>query len=380
MRCSTSHIHKVAVRQLKLENYRNYCSLALHLLGQHVVLTGRNGVGKTNLLEALSFLSPGRGLRRAPYSDISCSEGSGTGFVVFARLQCALYGEANIGTALEANDGGRKVHINGVNEASDCLMDYCHISILTPSMDGLFTGPALDRRRFLDRMVLSIDSLHGRRIADYDRVMRARNRLFLDRNDDRAWLDALELQMAELATAIAAARVDIIQLLNDMFAQVSAWIPFPRAFLQVDGFLEKALSETSAIEVEEQFLYRLRNNRAIDCAAGRALEGPHRTDLQVFYADKNMDATFCSTGEQKALLTGLVLCHARLTSTISKMTPILLLDEIAAHFDSHRRAALFDILDDLGGQAFMTGTDHILFDSLKGRAEFFEIENGILLQ
>ncbi|CBI75814.1 DNA replication and repair protein [Bartonella clarridgeiae 73] len=379
MRCSAGHIHKVAVRQLKLANYRNYCSLVLHLLGQHVVLTGRNGAGKTNLLEALSFLSPGRGLRRAAYSDVSFSERKGAGFVVFARLECALYGEVNIGTALEVNDSSRKVHINGINEASDCLTDYCHISILTPSMDRLFTGPSLDRRRFLDRMVLSIDSLHGRRIADYDRVMRARNRLFLDRNNDRAWLDALEVQMAELATAIAAARIDVIQLLNDMFAQTSSCIPFPRALLKVDGFLEKALRETSAIEVEEQFLHRLRKNRAIDCAAGRTLEGPHRTDLQVFYADKNMDATFCSTGEQKALLTGLVLCHARLTSTISNMAPILLLDEIAAHFDSHRRAALFDILDDLGGQAFMTGTDHVLFDSLKGRAEFFEIENGILL-
>ncbi|MDD9328896.1 MAG: AAA family ATPase, partial [Bartonella sp.] len=272
MQCSAGHIHKVAVRQLKLENYRNYCSLALHLLGNHVVLTGRNGVGKTNLLEALSFLSPGRGLRRAAYSDISCSEGSGTGFVVFARLQCALYGEANIGIALEVNNGSRKVHINGVNESSDCLMDYCHISILTPSMDGLFTGPALDRRRFLDRMVLSIDSLHSRRIADYDRVMRARNRLFLDKNDDRVWLDALEVQMAELATAIAAARVDVIQLLNDTFAQVSSCVPFPRAFLQVDGFLETALSKTSAIEVEEQFCNRLQRNRAIDRAAGRTLE------------------------------------------------------------------------------------------------------------
>lgn len=247
-------------------------------------------------------------------------------------------------------------------------------------MDGLFTGPSLDRRRFLDRMVLAIDSLHGRRIADYDKVMRARNRLFLDGREDCAWFDALEMQMAELATAIAAARVDVIQLLNDMSEQTSSYTPFPRAFLQIDGFLEKALRTTSAIEVEEQFLERLRHNRPIDCAAKRTLEGPHRTDLQVFYADKNIAATSCSTGEQKALLTGLVLCHARLTGMMSNMTPILLLDEMAAHLDSRRRAALFDMLDDLGGQTFMTGTDRILFDSLKGRAEFFEIEDGALLQ
>ncbi|MBB5073881.1 DNA replication and repair protein RecF [Bartonella callosciuri] len=374
------HVHKVAVRQLKLVRYRNYSSFNIRFSGQHVVFTGHNGAGKTNLLEALSFLSPGRGLRRAAYSDISFSGGGGEGFVVFARLECALYGEVNIGTAFEVGDNSRKVHINGVNETSDCLADYCHISVLTPSMDGLFTGPSLERRRFLDRMVLAIDPLHGRRIADYDRAMRARNRLFSNENEDGAWFNALEKQMAELATAIAAARIDVIRLLNDMFAQTPSQILFPRAFLQIDGFLETALSKISAIEVEEQFCDQLYHNRAIDRAAGRTLEGPHRTDLQVFYADKNMAATSCSTGEQKALLTGLVLCHARLTGMMSERAPILLLDEMAAHLDSHRRAALFDILDDLGGQTFMTGTDHILFDALKGRAEFFEIKDGALLQ
>ncbi|WP_208437236.1 DNA replication/repair protein RecF [Bartonella taylorii] len=374
------HVHKVAVRQLKLWRYRNYPSFNIRFSGQHVVLTGHNGAGKTNLLEALSFLSPGRGLRRASYSDVSFADSRGEGFVVFARLECALYGEVNIGTALEIDDNSRKVHINGVNETGDCLTDYCHISILTPSMDGLFTGSALERRRFLDRMVLAIDPLHSRRIADYDRAMRARNRLFSDGNDDCAWFDALEKQMAELATAIAAARIDVIRLLNEIFSQTPSHIPFPRAFLQIDGFLETALSKISAVEVEEQFCDRLQHNRAIDRAAGRTLEGPHRTDLQVFYADKNIPAGSCSTGEQKALLTGLVLCHARLTGMMSYKAPILLLDEMAAHLDSYRRAALFDILDDLGGQTFMTGTDRILFDALKGRAEFFEIKDGALLQ
>ncbi|WP_354188669.1 DNA replication/repair protein RecF [Bartonella silvatica] len=373
------HVHKVAVRQLKLVHYRNYSALNLHLSGQNVVFTGHNGAGKTNLLEALSFLSPGRGLRRAVYSDICSADGRGEGFVVFARLQCALYGEVKIGTALNVDYNNRKVHINGINETSDCLTDYCHISVLTPSMDGIFTGSSLERRRFLDRMVLGIDPLHSRRIADYDRAMRARNRLFLDGSEDSAWFDALEKQMAELATAIAAARIDVIRLLNDMFLKTPSQIPFPRAFLQIDGFLEAALSQISAVEVEEKFYNLLHDNRAIDRAAGRTLEGPHRTDLQVFYADKNVAATSCSTGEQKALLIGLVLCHARLTGMMSDKAPILLLDEMVAHLDSHRRAALFDILDDLGGQAFMTGTDRALFDALKGRAEFFEIKDGALL-
>ncbi|GAA4658974.1 DNA replication/repair protein RecF [Bartonella pachyuromydis] len=378
MQCMAGHVQKVAVRQLKLVRYRNYSSFNIHFSGQHVVFTGHNGAGKTNLLEALSFLSPGRGLRRAAYSDVSLANGKGEGFVVFARLECALYGEVKIGTALEIDTNSRKIHINGVNETGDCLTDYCHISILIPSMDGLFIGPSLERRRFLDRMVLAIDPLHSRRIADYDKVMRARNRLFLDGNENYAWFDALEKQMAELATAIAAARIDVIRLLNDMFVQTPSQRAFPRAFLQIDGFVEKALSKLSAVEVEEQFYNRLRHNRAIDRAAGRTLEGPHRTDLQVFYADKNMAAASCSTGEQKALLTGLVLCHARLTGMMSQKAPILLLDEMAAHLDSHRRSALFDILDDLRGQTFMTGTDRVLFDALKGRAEFFEIKDGAL--
>ncbi|WP_332065427.1 DNA replication/repair protein RecF [Bartonella sp. CB189] len=375
-----SRVHKVAVRQLRLAHYRNYSSFNIHFSGQHVVFTGHNGAGKTNLLEALSFLSPGRGLRRAAYSDISFANSGNEGFVIFARLQCDLYGEVNIGTALEIGGIGRKVHVNGVNKAGDCLTDYCHISVLTPSMDGLFTGSAVERRRFLDRMVLAIDPLHSRRIVDYDKAMRGRNRLFLDGNEDRSWFDALEMQMAELATAIAAARIDVIRLLNDMFEKTFVYTAFPRAFLKIDGFLEAALSKLSAVEVEEKFYDRLQRNRAIDRAAGRTLEGPHRTDLQVFYANKNIAAASCSTGEQKALLTGLVLCHARLAGMMSDRAPILLLDEIAAHFDSHRRAALFDIIDDLGGQTFMTGTDRVLFDALKGRAEFFEIEAGNLLQ
>ncbi|WP_455477707.1 DNA replication/repair protein RecF [Bartonella sp. B41] len=374
------HVHKVVVRELKLANYRNYCACNIHFSGKNVVFTGHNGAGKTNLLEALSFLSPGRGLRRAPYSDISFVNSGGAGFVVFARLECPIYGEVSIGTALEVCDNSRKIHINGVNEIGDCLTDYCHISVLLPSMDSLFTGSSSERRRFLDRMVLSIDPLHSRRIADYERAMRARNRLFLDGNEDCSWFDALEIQMAALATAIAAARVDVVRLLNDMSAQTFVHEFFPRFFLQIDGFLETAFSKISAVEVEEKFYDRLRYNRALDRAAGRTLEGPHRADLQVFYADKNMAASSCSTGQQKALLTGLVLSHARLTGTISDRAPILLLDEMVAHLDSYRRSALFDILDDLGGQTFMTGTDRILFDALKGRAEFFEIKDGALLQ
>ncbi|MHC5306414.1 DNA replication/repair protein RecF [Bartonella sp. LJL80] len=369
---------RVVVRQLQLTNYRNYNSFALGFSGQHVVFTGHNGAGKTNLLEALSFLSPGRGLRRAAYNDIPASMRSDGGFVVFAHLQSALYGDVNIGTALEAGEGGRKIRIDGTNTPADRLAEYCRVSWLIPAMDGLFTGSAADRRRFLDRMVLAIDPAHARRVMDFEKLMRSRNRLLLEGSRDGSWFDALEVQMAELATAIAAARLDVVRLLEEMGAAYTADSTFPRAALSVDGLLEQSLTIRSAIDVEEDYMQRLRNGRELDRATGRTMEGPHRSDLQVIYADKNMAAALCSTGEQKALLTGLILSHAQVTAKVSGMAPILLLDEMAAHLDHRRRAALFDILDDLGGQAFMTGTDRALFNALEGRAEFFEIADGAL--
>lgn len=397
---------KVFVRQLKLTNYRNYGSFSANFSDRLVVFTGHNGAGKTNLLEALSFLSPGRGLRRAAYEsitrvkqipvlgdetqqkiseennsprevEIARQQNNSDGFIIFAHLQSALYGDVNIGTTSDGAEGGRKVRINGTSVASDRLTDYCRVSWLVPAMDGLFTGPVSDRRRFLDRMVLAIDPAHARRVVDFEKAMRARNRLLADGNYDESWFAALETQMAELAIAIAAARLDVVRLISDIdnFEEKTA---FPTPVLALEGSIEQALSRQSAIDVEEDYKQRLHDKRDLDRAAGRTLEGPHRSDLLVFYAKKNMPAALCSTGEQKALLTGLVLAHARLTAQISGMTPILLLDEMAAHLDEGRRAILFDSLDQLGGQTFMTGTDSRLFSALQGRAQFFEIANGAI--
>lgn len=397
---------KVFVRQLKLTNYRNYGSFSANFSDRLVVFTGHNGAGKTNLLEALSFLSPGRGLRRAAYEsitrvkqipvlgdetqqkiseennsprevEIARQQNNSDGFIIFAHLQSALYGDVNIGTTSDGAEGGRKVRINGTSVASDRLTDYCRVSWLVPAMDGLFTGPVSDRRRFLDRMVLAIDPAHARRVVDFEKAMRARNRLLADGNYDESWFAALETQMAELAIAIAAARLDVVRLISDIdnFEEKTA---FPTPVLALEGSIEQALSHQSAIDVEEDYKQRLHDKRDLDRAAGRTLEGPHRSDLLVFYAKKNMPAALCSTGEQKALLTGLVLAHARLTAQISGMTPILLLDEMAAHLDEGRRAILFDSLDQLGGQTFMTGTDSRLFSALQGRAQFFEIANGAI--
>ena len=374
---SDGYAAKVVVQQLKLSNYRNYRTFSVNFSGKHVVFTGHNGAGKTNLLEAISLLSPGRGLRRSTYGDLICANSDNNSFVVFAKLYSALFDEVDIGTTCDNADGGRKVRINGTSTSADRLTDYCRISWLIPAMDGLFTGSASDRRRFLDRMVLSIDPSHGRRVLDFEKVMRSRNRLLLDGNTNNGWFDALETQMAELATAIAAARIDVIRLLDGGKESDSRDV-FPHPILVIEGLLEQALINQSAIDVEEHYRQKLHDGRSLDRAAGRTLEGPHRSDMKVFYAQKNMPAALCSTGEQKSLLMGLILAHAKITAQISGMAPILLLDEMAAHLDEQRRIALFNILDELGGQSFMTGTDRQLFSALDDRAEFFEISDGAL--
>ncbi|MBV2142185.1 DNA replication/repair protein RecF [Falsochrobactrum sp. TDYN1] len=369
---------RVSVRRLKLVSFRNYAELALPLGPGHVVLTGENGSGKTNLIEAVSFLSPGRGLRRAAYDDVARS-GSGDGFAIHATLDCMSYGEANIGTGTAGNsEGGRKVRINGAAASGDELLDYARILWIVPAMDGLFTGGASERRRFLDRMVLAIDTVHGKRVLDYEKAMRSRNRLLNDGMNDERWLDAIENQMAELGIAIAAARAEAMRLIAAMIEKLPAEGPFPKADCFLEGALEQRIGVEAALDLEEDYRRTLRDGRLRDRAAGRTLEGPHRTDLIVQHRPKSMPAGLCSTGEQKALLIGLILAHARLTSELSGMAPILLLDEIAAHLDMGRRAALFGILDDLGGQSFMTGTDRALFEALEGDAQFFNVSAGQL--
>lgn len=376
---NTSRSDRVSFRRLRLGHFRNYTSLSLPFSGGHVVLTGENGAGKTNLLEAVSFLSPGRGMRRAAYADVSQNTAP-DGFAIHALLESASYGEVEIGTGLAGTNGetGRKVRINGASAAADQLLDYSRIIWLIPAMDGLFTGSGSDRRRFLDRMVLAIDVSHGKRVLDYEKAMRSRNRLISDYNSDAVWLDAIEAQMAELGTAIAAARAELISLIAAMIEQTPDDSPFPKVDCFLEGELEGRIRLEAALDLEENFRRQLRDMRGRDRAAGRTLDGPHRTDLIVHHRPKAMPAALCSTGEQKALLIGLILAHARLTSSLSGMAPVLLLDEIAAHLDEGRRAALFDIIDDLGAQAFMTGTDRSLFRDLKGEAQFFNVSAASL--
>ncbi|MDX8532676.1 DNA replication/repair protein RecF [Mesorhizobium sp. VK25A] len=365
--------------KLTLTNFRNYATLSLDLTPGAVVLSGDNGAGKTNLLEAISFLTPGRGLRRAPYADVAREGGDG-GFALHARIE-GPEGQVEIGTGISGGDaageGGRKVRINGAPARSaEDMLEWLRVVWLTPAMDGLFPGPAGDRRRFLDRLVLAIDPGHGQRALDYEKAMRGRNRLLTEGSRDGAWFDAIETQMAETGVAIAAARAELVRLLAAMIDRLPGSGPFPQADISLAGDLESEVAVAPAVDVEERFRRALANGRERDRAAGRTLDGPHRSDLLVRHRPKSMPAELCSTGEQKALLVGIVLSHARLTGEMSGLTPILLLDEIAAHLDAGRRAALFSILEELNCQAFMTGTDAALFSSLAGRAQFLTVDHG----
>jgi DNA replication and repair protein RecF len=256
------------------------------------------------------------------------------------------------------------------------MLEWLRVVWLTPAMDGLFPGPAGDRRRFLDRLVLAIDPGHGQRALDYEKAMRGRNRLLTEGSRDGAWFEAIETQMAETGVAIAAARAELVRLLAAMIDRLPGSGPFPQADISLAGDLESEVAVAPAVDVEERFRRALANGRERDRAAGRTLDGPHRSDLLVRHRPKSMPAELCSTGEQKALLVGIVLSHARLTGEMSGLTPILLLDEIAAHLDAGRRAALFSILEELNCQAFMTGTDAALFSSLAGRAQFLTVDHG----
>jgi DNA replication and repair protein RecF len=370
------------ISRLSLTGFRNYAQLFLTLDRRPVVLTGANGAGKTNLLEAVSFLSPGRGLRRAQQDQVARVTGDGQWAVSVDIAQGDTLTRIGIGLQAAANgtERSKRLRINQANaSSSDALLDYLRVLWLTPSMDGLFTGPAGDRRRFLDRLVLAGDPGHGRRVSAYEKALSGRNRLLDAPHPDPTWLDGLENQIAELGVAIGFARQQLVdQLEARLAASQRPASAFPSAVLALAGPFEELLHnpKRTAVEVEEAFRGLLRTNRRRDAAAGRTLDGPQRSDLLVRHREKDMPAALASTGEQKALLIGLVLAHAKLVSEIDGRSPILLLDEVAAHLDPGRRAALFDALLALGGQAWMTGTDAVLFEALGDRAQQFLVDQS----
>ena len=378
-------IFPTRIRALKLTNFRNYQHLNASFETSSFVLVGPNGAGKTNLLEALSFLSPGRGLRRAQYHDVALEKTKGgDGLWAVSALIDTPHGDVDIGTGLSPNEGfnekNRKIRIDREPaKNADAMTEYVRLLWLTPSMDGLFTGSAGDRRRFLDRLVLAVDPAHGRRVNAFDKAVRSRNRILDEAFHNTAWLDAAEIQVAELGVAITAARLETVaMLIAEIETTQQQTDHFPQAALGLEGVVDELVASQAATDAEDQYRRLLGQTRIRDRAAGRTLDGPHRADLVVRHVGKDMAARLCSTGEQKALLIGIILAHARLVAHRAGMTPIILLDEVAAHLDDMRRAALFDVLEGLNCQAWMTGTDHGLFDALGQRAQTFYVEEGTI--
>lgn len=346
------------VSRLTLTDFRSYAAATVEARDGFVLLFGENGAGKTNLLEAVSMLAPGRGLRGVPISEMARQGGSG-GWGVAARL-----GESDLGTGTQSTAPERRqVRINGAAASVNALGEWLSVLWLTPAMDRLFTGSAGDRRRFLDRLVLALEPGHAHHASRYEAAMRARNKLLAEEQWDESWLSSLELAMAEHGAAVAETRARAVTALDAAIAAAPD-DEFARAEITLEGW---APANLTAI---------LRTNRSRDAATGRAIEGPHRQDLAVLHRAKRMPAAQSSTGEQKALLLGLVLAHADLVADRRRAPPMLLLDEVAAHLDPKRRAALFARLAGRG-QVWMTATEAALFDGI-GTATRFHVEPGIV--
>jgi DNA replication and repair protein RecF len=369
------------IRRLTLTNFRSYHAATLAVDDGSVVLVGPNGAGKTNLLEAISYLTPGRGLRRATLDEAAFGEGDGS-WAVSAAVEGTL-GLATLGTGIEPPAGEEATSIRKYRVdrepvgSAAAFADHLRVIWLVPAMDQLFNGPAAERRRFIDRLVLAVDAEHGSRVNALERSLRSRNRLLESPRPDPHWLDASEHETAELAVAVAAARAETVRRLAAALAANRAPdAAFPSAEIALEGWMETLVLTHPAVEVEDRYRSVLKENRARDAAAGRTLDGPHLTDLVVIYEPKGIAARDASTGEQKALLIGLVLAHAGLVADMTGTAPIVLLDEVVAHLDPGRRAALYAALDRLGAQVWMTGADPAAFAEFTGRAQVFEVTPG----
>ena len=358
--------------RILLSRFRNHRETAVEGTAQFNLLVGENGAGKTNILEAISLLAPGRGLRRAQLADLPAQDGDG-GFAVNASLQTWKGEPVRLGTGSAAERPGRRlVQVNGGQASALSLGEWLSIGWLTPAMDRLFVEGAGARRRFLDRLVLAMVPGHASNAARLDNALRERNRLLSDeRTPDPRWLDALELQIAEAGALVAAARAELVAPLQVELAALPE-APFARPSL---AYLPGGPLEQDALAAA------LREGRARERAAQRTLTGPHRDDLAVTMAGKDQPAADCSTGEQKAMLIAITLAHSRLLETAHALDAdsrprLLLLDEVAAHLDPLRRQALFDRLRTGSAQVWLTGTELAPFEAIAGEAAVWEVSAG----
>lgn len=377
---------RLCLSRLDLTNFRNYPELRLDIPGAGgalVVLNGENGAGKTNLLEAISYLGPGRGLRSAKLQDVTTRDVAGLWAV--AGVISTGEGDVKIGCGIEtagedAERARRIVVVDGEKAASPAaLAPVMTVLWLTPKMDRLFQEGPSERRRFFDQLATGLFPEHAAQISAFEKAMRERIRLLTEgrRHLDEAWLAALERRMAEHAVAIAAIRLETLGLIR-AHMPFTRETPFPLPEIGLEGEIEELVSNNPALEAEDHYIERLKKYRARDRDAGRTLRGPHKTDLVAIHPKKGMVAGECSTGEQKAMLIGIVLSAARLQVSIKGRAPVLLLDEVIAHLDEHRRKALFDELAALRVQTWMTGTDEKMFQPLQGRAAFFTVNDGAI--
>lgn len=382
-------LSKTGVKQIRLTNFRSYDAMNLVLDDalEPVVLTGHNGAGKTNVLEAVSFLTAGKGLRGARLSDVAkrSSDASVTDgeivrlparWSVSAKVQ-TVSGEAQIGTGTIDGSERRQIRIDGNSVAKQAILGEVFRCLwLTPAQDRLFCGDPASRRRFLDRLVQAFDPAHATRTSEYNSAFKQWSLLLREGRYDTTWLKALENQMALNGVAIAASRLDIVGRIASYLQEPIAGL-FPCPDIQLTGIVEQALQNKPAVLVEQEFADILAKSRK-NYADGGSVMGPHTADFKVIHRQKNMDASLCSTGEQKALLISIILAQMKAQMNEQGLCPILLMDEVTAHLDVRRRNELFDILHALPAQVWMTGTDVGSFSHLTGRAQFFDVEESIL--
>ena len=368
-------VASASVARLTLTEFRCYATARIEAQPGAVVLTGPNGAGKTNLLEAISLLSPGRGLRSVRSADFQRIGSAPDATWGVAAGIAGPAGETLVGTGREAGSERRVIQIDGrAGRSQAALPEVLSVVWLTPHMDRLFIEGAKARRRFLDRLIFGLDPSHAGRVTRHDLALRQRARLLAERPGEAAWLDAVEAELAATGVALAAARLDMVSRLAQ--ALDAATGPFPRPVIAAAGPVEARLMDAPALAVEDWLKECLSRNRIADAAQGETQIGAHRGDLSVIYREKNVPAALTSTGEQKAMLVAIIMAAARLAMADRGRTPILLLDEVAAHLDDDRRHALYAEIGALGAQAWMTGTDRTLFDALDGAAQHFTIRDA----
>lgn len=360
------------IKSLKLINFRSHSDFSLSLSGKPLAIIGDNGAGKTNILEAISLLSPGRGIRNSKFSEMVKDDNSMPWGVNFNILSNGKNYEVSSG--LRDNQKGRDIKINSKKvSGSSALPEIILLSWLTPSMDQIFNETPSYRRRFIDRLCAVYEKNHTKNIKIYEKLMAERNSSFKSKVLDNVWLDALENQMSDVSIAIAETRLTFISNLNKVL-ETNLDPVWPRAHLEIYGFVENLVSSWNSGKAKEMLCNEFKNNRERDFFSKRTNEGVHRSDLLVNEKNKKIEAKKCSTGEQKSLLMGIILSHLELVSSFKSRYPVLLLDEVLAHFDKIRRKSFFKQIQEIGSQIIMTGTDISVFEEL-GDLEIYHLNN-----